>query len=148
MGCVRPPPTGQPPIGDITYEDDVAELVRRFYQAAIPDPVLGHLFRVGGIEWDTHIPLITAFWARDLLGIQGYAANVAAAHVPVMADPTFGQAALDRWVELFCETVDEDWTGPVAEHAKSRARQVASVLAKLAPRVQAEVARPGIMGLQ
>lgn len=65
-----------------------------------------------------------------------------------MADPTFGQAALDRWVELFCETVDEDWTGPVAEHAKSRARQVASVLAKLAPRVQAEVARPGIMGVQ
>lgn len=65
MGCVRPPPTGQPPIGDITDEDDVAELVRRFYQAALPDPVLGHLFRVGGIEWDTHIPLITAFWARD-----------------------------------------------------------------------------------
>jgi hemoglobin len=134
---MRPPATGEVPTRDITDGEDVALIVRRFYQAAIPDPLLGHLFRVGGIEWDAHIPLIITFWERELLGTPGYAGNVAGAHVPVMADPAFGRRALDRWVELFCETVDEDFVGPVAEHAKARARQVATVLGKLADRVQA-----------
>jgi len=134
---MRPPATGAAPTRDITDEEDVALVVRRFYQAAIPDPLLGHLFRVGGIEWDAHIPLITSFWARELLGTPGYAGNVAGAHVPVMADPAFGPEALDRWIELFGETVDEDFAGPVAEHAKARAGQVAAVLGKLAARVQA-----------
>ena len=134
---MRSPATGEPPTRDITDGEDVALVVRRFYQAAIPDPLLGHLFRVGGIEWDAHIPLIITFWERELLGTPGYAGNVAGAHVPVMADPTFDEDALDRWVELFSETVDEDFAGPVAEHAKARARQVAAVLGKLAERVRA-----------
>ena len=131
---IPPIPTEPHPIEDV---DDVALLVRRFYQAAIPDPVLGHLFRVGGIEWDTHVPLIITFWERELLGTPGYAGIVARAHVPVMADPRFDDAALDRWVELFTETVDEDWAGPVADHAKARARQVAGALSILVGRVRA-----------
>jgi hemoglobin len=134
---VRLPATGRQPSRDIADGEDVALVVRRFYQAAIPDPLLGHLFRVGGIEWDSHIPLITSFWARELLGTPGYAGNVASAHLPVMAAPTFGSAALERWVELFCETVDEDFVGPVAERAKARAEQVAGALGTLARRVRA-----------
>ena len=134
---MRAPATGEPPRRDITDGEDVALIVRRFYQAAIPDPRLGHLFEAGGIQWDAHIPLIITFWERELLGTPGYAGNVAGAHVPVMAEPTFGRAALDRWVELFSETVDEDFAGPVAERAKARAGQVAGVLGALARRVQA-----------
>jgi hemoglobin len=134
---VRPPATNDEPTRDIEGPEDVALLVRRFYQAAIPDPLLGHLFRVGGIEWDAHIPLIITFWEKQLLGMPGYAGNVAKAHVPLMADPAFDVVALDRWVELFSETVDEDWAGPVAEHAKARARQAAHTLSILAQRVRA-----------
>lgn len=133
---MRPPASFGAPTRDIEDAEDVSLLVRRFYQAAIPDPVLGHLFRVGAIEWDTHIPLITTFWEKQLLGTPGYAGNVAKAHVPVMADPAFDDAALDRWVELFGETVDEDWAGPVAEHAKARARQAASTLSTLVRRLR------------
>jgi hemoglobin len=134
---MRPPATGTPPTHDITDEADVSLVVRRFYQAAIPDPVLGHLFRVGGIEWDSHIPTITSFWCRVLLGLPGYAGNPAAAHVPIMADPMFDDAALARWVELFAETIDEDFVGPVADEAKARAAQVASVLGTLAGKLHA-----------
>jgi hemoglobin len=133
---VRPPADGSAPERDIADLDDVALVVRRFYQAAIPDPLLGHLFRAGGIEWDVHIPLITSFWARELLDVPGYDGNLARAHGPVMAEPTFGPAALARWVELFRETVDEDFAGPVAERAKERAAQVARVLGTLAARGQ------------
>ena len=133
---VRPPPSQIPPSRDISDGDDVALVVRRIYQAAIPGPLLGRLFEVGGIQWDSHIPLIISFWERELLGQPGYAGSVARAHVPVMEDAGFGGAALDRWVELFSETVDEDFVGPVAEHAKARAGQVAGVLGALARRVQ------------
>lgn len=137
-GVVRPPADiTDRPDRDISDVEDVALLVRRFYQAAIPDPLLGHLFEVGGIEWDVHIPLITSFWARELLGEPGYAGNVARAHVPVMADPAFDDVALARWLELFGETVDEEFAGPVAERAKERAHQAAGALRILARRVQA-----------
>jgi hypothetical protein len=43
----------------------------------------------------------------------------------------------DRWVELFAETVDEDFVGPVAERATARAGEVARVLGSLARRVRA-----------
>ena len=49
----------------------------------------------------------------------------------------FDEDALGRWVELFCETVDEDFAGPLAEEAKARAAAVAGVLGTLARRVQA-----------
>ena len=40
----------------------------------------------------------------------------------------FGAAEISRWLELFDETVDAYFEGPVAEEAKDRARQVAFVL--------------------
>ena len=52
---MRPPATGAAPTRDIADGEDVALVVRRFYQAAIPDPLLGHLFRVGGILSLIHI---------------------------------------------------------------------------------------------
>lgn len=47
----------------------------------------------------------------------------------------------ERWLELFDETVDENFTGPVAQRAKQRATQVASALAVLATR-QTQGAKP------
>jgi truncated hemoglobin YjbI len=65
---------------DIATIDDVGVLVRRFYQSAIPDPVLGPIFDAAGIDWSAHIPRLIDFWAQKLLGIPGYRGNVAGAH--------------------------------------------------------------------
>ncbi len=123
-----------PPAADIADAADVELLVRRFYQAAIPDPLLGPLFHVAGIDWGVHVPLLRAFWERELLGRPGYAGNVVAAHLPMLDHVCVGDANLDRWVELFDETVDELFTGTVAEHAKQRARQIATAIGHLADR--------------
>jgi len=58
---------GAPLSADIATAGDVGLLVRRFYQAAIPDPLLGPLFKAAGIDWSVHIPLLRAFWQRELL---------------------------------------------------------------------------------
>jgi hemoglobin len=123
-----------PPVGDIADAADVELLVRRFYQAAIPDPLLGPLFHAAGIDWSVHIPLLRSFWERELLGVPGYAGNVVAAHRPMLTIAPLGPANLNRWVELFDETIDELFRGPIAEHAKRRARHVAAALTSLAAR--------------
>src|SRR4051812_6538311 len=46
----------------------------------------------------------------------------------------FGPAELDRWLELWDETVDELVVGDVATLAKTRARTVAGAIATLARR--------------
>ena len=84
-----------PPVADVTSAADVDLLVRRFYQAAIPDPLLGPLFESAGIDWSVHIPLLRAFWERELLGLPGYAGNVVSAHRAALG-VTCGVPEVDR----------------------------------------------------
>jgi hemoglobin len=117
-----------PPSRDVEDGDDVGLVVRRFYQAVIPDPLLGPVFERFGVDWSTHIPLLCSFWNRQLFGTGDWSGNVARAHADVRAVVPFGDAELDRWLELFAETVDECFVGPRARQAKERAGQIATVL--------------------
>jgi len=130
-----------PPSADIATAGDVGLLVRRFYQAAIPDPLLGPLFKATGIDWSVHIPLLRAFWQRELLDMPDYAGNVVGAHRALLDVAPVSTVNLDRWVELFDETVDECFTGPVAQHAKHRAAQIVAAIASLVAR-RSQGARP------
>ena len=74
------------------------------------------------------MPLLFQFWEHELLGPAGYEGNVVRAHADAWARAPFGRAELARWVELFEETVDEYFAGPVADRAKGRAREVAAAI--------------------
>ena len=126
-----PPPASRRPIADIA---DVELLVRRFYQAVIPDPLLGPIFHDFGVDWSEHIPKLVGFWASRLLGVPAYVGNTVAAHQPVLDRCPFGSAELERWVELWYETVDELFVGEVADLAKARARNAAGAITSLVRR--------------
>lgn len=128
---LRPAPASRRPIRTVA---DVEELVQRFYQAAIPDPRLGPIFEAFGVDWSVHIPKLTDFWARELLGEPGYTGRPVGAHGPVLERRPFGEAEIGRWVELWEETVDEVFEGEVAETAKRRAHQAGSAIAVFARR--------------
>ena len=123
-------PTRRRPIATVT---DVELLVRRFYQAVIPDPLLGPIFEGMPVDWATHIPKLVDFWAGRLLDIAGYEGNPVGAHQPVLDRFAFGERELERWLELWDETVDELFVGEVAELAKARARMAAGAIGALAP---------------
>lgn len=127
-----PPPPATPT--EIDGLAAVELLVRRFYQAAIPDPLLGPIFHTFGVDWAEHIPKLVEFWAGRLLGTPGYASNPVAAHQPVLDRCPFGAAELARWVELWEETVDELFVGDLADLAKQRARLAADAIGTLARR--------------
>lgn len=113
---------------------DVDLLVRRFYQAVIPDPLLGPIFEGMPVDWSVHIPKLVDFWAGRLLGLPGYEGNTVAAHQPVLDRFQFGEEELNRWVELWEETVDEWFVGAIAELAKQRAHLAARAIGTLARR--------------
>ena len=110
---------------------DVEVLVRRFYQAVIPDPQLGPVFHDFGVDWSEHIPKLVDFWCMRLFERPGYHGNAVGAHQAVLDRCPFGAAQLARWLELWGETVDELFVGEIAELAKQRAHLAGEAIASL-----------------
>lgn len=116
------------PTRDLDTVDDVAEMVRRFYQDVAQDDLLGPIFiDVAQVDWNEHLPKLTAFWSRILLGIHGYSGNPLRSHFEIHAREPFTHAHFERWFTLFEDTVHGGWRGPVADRALHMARNVARV---------------------
>lgn len=119
----RPAPTR-----DLEGPDDVAEMVRRFYGDVAQDDLLGPVFNdVAAVDWADHLPKLTAFWCRALLGLPGYQGNPFQAHQRIHEQHAFTPALFERWLELFHDTIDLGWTGITADRAKALADNVARV---------------------
>ncbi|MEZ5246021.1 MAG: group III truncated hemoglobin [Acidimicrobiales bacterium] len=113
---------------DLDTLDQIADMVRRFYRDVNTDDLLGPVFNdVVGVDWDTHLPKLTAFWARALLGIDGYQGNPYARHAEAHALSPLTGAHFARWLSLFERTLDSAWAGPHTERAKTLAHNVARV---------------------
>ena len=123
---------------DIATTNDVGVVVRRFYRALIADPLLGPLFERYGVDWPHHIPKLQLYWEHVLLDRPGSPVNTIAAHGPVQRSTPFDREHVERWLELWDETVDDLYLGPVAERAKARARQVGRAVLAVACRQRHE----------
>lgn len=119
----RPAPTR-----DLDSPEEIAEMVRRFYADVAMDDLLGPMFNdVARVDWSEHLPKLTAFWCRALLGVQGYAGNPFRAHARIHEQRAFTTAHFERWLMLFHETLDLGWIGPNAARASALADNVARV---------------------
>jgi hemoglobin len=110
------------------------ELVRRFYQAVLQDGLLGPIFEGMEPDWAVHLPRMVDFWSDRIFGTNEYRGNAVGAHQPVLDRFPFGDAELDRWLELWTETVDELFVGEAAERAVERAHLAATAIRTLARR--------------
>lgn len=113
---------------DLDSEDEIAELVRRFYADIAQDALLGHIFNdVAKVDWHEHIPKIATFWNRILLGIEGYTGDPIQAHFLVHQKEPFTHEHFRHWLEMFQETVDAGWAGPYAQEIKRKGVKIALV---------------------
>jgi hemoglobin len=116
------------PTRDLDDEVEIAELVRRFYADVSQDALLGPVFEdVAQVDWSEHLPKLTAFWCRTLLGLPGYAGNPFQAHREVHERSPFTARHFERWLDLFDETIELGWVGPNADRARALAANVAQV---------------------
>jgi hemoglobin len=109
---------------DILSLDDVKILVNTFYGKVREDEMLAPIFneRIQD-RWPEHLEKMYRFWQTVLLGPHTY---YGAPFVPHAQLPVAHQH-FEKWMELFHQTVDELFTGIVADEAKWRGQKMAQM---------------------
>ncbi len=116
------------PRPDIESTADCERLVRAFYGKAMADEEIGWIFTdVAQLDLEAHVPVITAFWATNLLGAKSYRGGAFGVHAELHRKAGgLRHEHFERWLVLWCQTVDELFDGPVAAAAKVHALRVAN----------------------
>lgn len=107
---------------DISNIDDIRKLVDVFYDRVRQDALLAPIFN-GVIQerWPQHLGTMYRFWETVLLGNHTYMGSPFVPHAKLPID----EQHFDAWLALFTATVDELFTGKVADEAKWRAAKMA-----------------------
>lgn len=114
---------------DLQSDDDVILMVNTFYERVRADEILAPIFDdVARVDWETHLPRMYAFWEAVLFGKQGFKGDPLAKHRELALLTPLTSREFGRWVDLFHDTVDDLFLGPIAEGAKQRAERIAVVM--------------------
>lgn len=109
---------------DITNISDIKKLVDNFYEKVRKDDLIGPIFNnVIQDNWGVHLEIMYRFWQTLLLNEHTYHGAPFLPHMELPIEPHH----FDRWMKLFNETVEENFTGEVAEEAKWRASKMATL---------------------
>lgn len=109
---------------DISTAEDIKQMVDSFYAKVQQDDFIGPIFnqRIQN-NWPVHLEKMYGFWQTVLLDVRAYSGSPFPPHanLPVNKDH------FDRWMQLFTTTIDELFSGPIAEEAKWRAEKMAEM---------------------
>ena len=97
--------------------DDIKLFVDEFYNKVREDDLIGSIFSATIIDWQPHLDKMYTFWNAALFGVAGFKGNPFARHAPL----PIAQQHFDRWLELFAATIDDHFTGAMAQEAKQKA---------------------------
>jgi hemoglobin len=107
---------------DIATENDIKQLVDSFYHRVGRDELLGPVFNeIARVDWEHHLPTMYSFWSTMLFRTASYKGRPWPKHAPLPVR----KEHFERWVSLFCQTVDSLFAGAKANEAKSTALSIA-----------------------
>lgn len=120
-------PAERTSFGDLADRTDVEALLWRFYCTVLVDDLLAEPFagvrEVTGLQ--THIPVMADFWETVLFKARRYRGQVQDVHGRVHTTTPLSTDHFVRWLTTWYDTVDDMYTGPVAERAKRQAARIA-----------------------
>jgi hemoglobin len=107
---------------DILRLEDIKLLVDTFYNKVREDNLIGPIFneRIQN-RWPEHLSKMYTFWQTVLLGEHTYYGSPFPPHAQLPIDPIH----FERWLALFAETLNELFSGEVANEAIWRANKMA-----------------------
>lgn len=109
------PVAGKP---DLDTPKHIRTFIDSFYAKVLKDDVLAHIFLdVAGIDVDVHIPIICQYWQKLLLGDKTYQRHTMNIHRDVHEKFPFTEKEFDRWLRLFRETAEAEFSGPLTYRA-------------------------------
>ncbi|MFC6266795.1 group III truncated hemoglobin [Frigoriflavimonas asaccharolytica] len=115
---------------NLETREDVEFLVNTFYEKVGKDETIGFFFNdVAKVNWDSHLPKMYQFWETLLFGKASYKGNPMAKHFPINELQAMEKHHFDHWLQLWTATVDENFEGENAEAAKTKASNIANLMA-------------------
>ena len=109
---------------DILKLDDVKHLEDSFYGKIREDKLLKEIFNSNIQDrWPQHLEKMYTFWQTVLLSDHTYYGSPFPPHAKMPID----KEHFDRWLQLWFETIDENFTGEIADEAKWRASKMAEM---------------------
>ncbi len=117
------------PREELATRADVDRLLRTFYERALVDPLLAPVFEtLAVVGLDEHLPVVGDFWEQILFRTVRYQGHFGPVHEALHRQHDLTDDRFERWLALWCDTVDESFAGVDAERAKSKARAMAAAL--------------------
>lgn len=108
---------------------DIEDLVNRFYDKVQDDETIGFFFNdVAKVDWGHHLPKMYSFWETLLFGQISYKGNPMAVHFPINAQVPMEKAHFQHWVKLWTATIEENFTGEMADMAIYKATNIANLM--------------------
>lgn len=114
---------------DIESLEDIELLVNSFYSKVRKDETIGYVFNeVARVNWETHLPVMHRFWETVLFGKASFKGNPIAKHMALHTKTPLTDQHFSQWLYLWKATVDELFTGKMAESAKSKAELMKTLM--------------------
>jgi hemoglobin len=109
---------------DAIDEAMIERVVRRFYEAARRDDLLGPVFAARVADWEPHLLRMCAFWSAILRGTRAYQGRPMQMHVALPIDARH----FDRWLDLFEASAAEICPPHAAAQFAAHARRIGQSL--------------------
>lgn len=113
------------PTPELCTEEEVSELVHRFYARVRKDAVLGPIFDRHVADWNVHMPKMVAFWSSALRGSKSYHGTPMPVHCAL---PDLQDSMFLRWLDLFEQTANALPNQAMAERAIMLSQRIAQSL--------------------
>jgi len=114
---------------DIETREDIALLMREFYNRLLADPAISYIFTdVAKIDLEAHLPHLTDFWELSVLHTGTYKKNVMQLHLDLNSKEKLTDTHFDVWLGHFNQSVDDLFSGSNAEKIKTRALSIATIM--------------------
>ncbi|MEP5567611.1 MAG: group III truncated hemoglobin [Halioglobus sp.] len=115
------------PRPDLDTRENVELFVDRFYEQVLNDEQLAPIFLdVAQIDLNTHLPHIKNYWCKLVLNDNAYHRHTMNIHRQLNAQRTLVPTDFERWLNLFCQTLDDSFTGPHSDKARRIAGAIAA----------------------
>lgn len=109
---------------DIRNIEDIKTLINSFYDKIRKDDLLADIFNhIIQDNWPKHLEKMYRFWQTVLLSEHTYTGSPFVPHAKMQIE----REHFSKWIELFTNTVDENFKGPKASEAIWRAKKMAEM---------------------
>lgn len=116
-------------MNDLANRTDIELLINTFYDRVRKDETIGYIFNTAiGDDWSHHLPKMYQFWDMVLFSAPGYAGSPVRVHTDLDKRIPIDKKHFDHWLKLWDQTVDNLFTGEIADMAKNKASLMANLI--------------------